>query len=186
MSSPAGPGIRLPPPLIFAAGWAAGWYLGRQLEFEIDGAGAGVAQIALGTGLIGTGLGFVVWAFRTLAAARTTVRPDRASTTLVTTGPFRWTRNPIYLGLTAMYLGAALVTNRAWPIVLLPLVLLVLTVAVIHREETVPARDVFRLRGLRSPRAAVDVMLVSVSSSPSPCPRSFPVSSLLAENRASP
>ena len=93
-------------------------------------------QIALGTGLIGTGLGFVVWAFRALADARTTVRPDRPSSTLVTSGPFRWTRNPIYLGLTTMYLGAALVTNRAWPIVLLPLVLLVLTVAVVHREET--------------------------------------------------
>ena len=131
-----GPAIRVPPPLVFAAGWAAGWYLGRQLEFEIDGAGAGVVQLAIGVALIGVGLGLVGWTFRVLAAAGTTFRPDRAPTALVTTGPFRWTRNPIYLGLTAMYFGAALVTNRAWPIVLLPLVLLVLTSAVVHREET--------------------------------------------------
>ncbi len=151
MGSPAGPAIRVPPPVVFAGGWVAGWYLDRMLEFEIDGAGASVVQLAIGIAVIAAGLALLVWGFRTLVEARTTVRPDRASTTLVTNGPFRRTRNPIYLGLTVLYVGAAIVTNHAWPIVLLPIVLVVLTTAVVHREEaylhqTFPEYEVYARR----------------------------------------
>ena len=50
----------------------------------------------------------------TLWLSRTTVRPDRPATRLVTSGPFRWSRNPIYLGNTVMLAGAALAFGNAW------------------------------------------------------------------------
>ena len=121
--------------MFLAAGWGAGWWLNRQLEFEIDGAGASIAQRLLGALVIAAGALVVARAISTVSHARTTMRPDRAASTLVTPGPFRRTRNPIYLGLLATYLGAAIVTNQAWPIVLLPVVLAALTIAVVHREE---------------------------------------------------
>jgi protein-S-isoprenylcysteine O-methyltransferase Ste14 len=131
----AGPGVRVPPPLIFAGGWLAAWYLDREFPFEIDGAGTSWAQAGLGVLLIGVGLSLIVAAGGALRRAQTPIRPDRPARVLVTGGPFRWTRNPLYLGLTAIYAGAAALANAAWPIVFLPIVLIVLTTTVVHREE---------------------------------------------------
>jgi protein-S-isoprenylcysteine O-methyltransferase Ste14 len=63
--------------------------------------------------------------------------PDyyRPATVLVVHGPFRFSRNPQYLSVTILYLGVAISVNALWPIVLLPVVLLVFTIGVIWREE---------------------------------------------------
>lgn len=55
-----------------------------------------------------------VSAMRALARAKTTIRPDRASTHLVTTGAFSLTRNPIYLANTLIMLGVALISGILW------------------------------------------------------------------------
>jgi protein-S-isoprenylcysteine O-methyltransferase Ste14 len=134
-SEPAPSAVRIPPPVIFLGGFVAAWFLNRLLEFTIDGAGAGWVQIGLGGLLVAAGLALVVSAGTTMTRAGTTVLPHRQATRLVTGGPFRFTRNPIYLGLTAVYLGVAALANAAWPLVLLPGVLAALTVLVIHHEE---------------------------------------------------
>ena len=59
----------------------------------------------------------------------------RPATALVASGPFRVTRNPLYLALTLVYVGAALIVDRVWPLALLPVVIGVLQWAVIRREE---------------------------------------------------
>ncbi|HEX6629907.1 MAG TPA: isoprenylcysteine carboxylmethyltransferase family protein, partial [Gemmatimonadaceae bacterium] len=61
--------------------------------------------------------------------------PNRPATRLATGGPYRLTRNPMYVSLAALYLGVALFANSWWPVALLPLVLLVVDRAVIAREE---------------------------------------------------
>lgn len=134
-SEPAHPDVRIPPPAIFLGGLIAAWVLDRGLEFSIDGAGPGWVQIALGGLLVACGLGLIVTAGTTMRRAGTTLMPHRAATRLVSAGPFRFTRNPIYLALTSLYIGVAILANAAWPLVFLPLVLGVLTVSVIHREE---------------------------------------------------
>jgi protein-S-isoprenylcysteine O-methyltransferase Ste14 len=132
---PRGPGVRFPPLLVYVAGFGAALLLNRELAFEIDGAGVSVPQAAIGAILTAGGIALVVWAIRTLVRSHTTFRPDRPARVLVTAGPYRFTRNPIYVGLTFVYLGAASLTNLAWPLVLLPVVLIAMSVAVIGREE---------------------------------------------------
>jgi len=67
--------------------------------------------------------------------AGTTPNPWRATTSLVTGGPYRFTRNPMYVGFTLWYLAATSWVNALWPLLLLPLVLLVMQRGVIAREE---------------------------------------------------
>jgi protein-S-isoprenylcysteine O-methyltransferase Ste14 len=130
-----GPGIRFPPPLLFLAGFGAAWVLDRRLSFEIDGAGASPTQIAIGAVLLVSGLGLAIWGGQRLVRSRTSIRPDRAARALVADGPYRFTRNPMYVGMTFAYLGIAILTNLAWPVVMLPVVLITMSVAVIRREE---------------------------------------------------
>ena len=61
--------------------------------------------------------------------------PYRPTTTLGTAGPYRYSRNPLYIALTLAYLGAAVVVNTVWPVILLPGLLLVMQWGVISREE---------------------------------------------------
>jgi protein-S-isoprenylcysteine O-methyltransferase Ste14 len=72
---------------------------------------------------------------RTIQKAGTPIRTDRPVPRLVTDGPFRYTRNPGYLGLTMLYAGIAVLRNALWAILLLPLVLYVIQRQVIGREE---------------------------------------------------
>jgi protein-S-isoprenylcysteine O-methyltransferase Ste14 len=76
-----------------------------------------------------------VWARRTMHAAGTNISPLKPSTALVTSGPFRVTRNPLYLALTLLYLGLTLLLNTWWGMVVLVPLLTVMHNGVILREE---------------------------------------------------
>ncbi len=113
----------------------AAWLLNRVLPFEIDDDGAGAIQEAIGGAFLGVGLLLMAWGIVTFARARTAIIPHRAARLLVLDGPYRFTRNPMYAGLTAAYVGASVVLNAVWPILVLPLVLVSLRRFVIAREE---------------------------------------------------
>jgi protein-S-isoprenylcysteine O-methyltransferase Ste14 len=117
------------------AGYVVTWALNQRLEFLIDGKGAQVAQVAIGAVVVAAGLGLMGWGMATFWRARVAVMPIRPARQVVTSGPYRLTRNPMYVGLTFLYFGLALLVNWAWPIVLLPIVLVVMNVVVIEREE---------------------------------------------------
>ena len=68
-------------------------------------------------------------------AEKPAVRPDQSASQLVTQGPYRFTRNPMYTGLTMQYVGGAVLLDSGWPIIVLPIVLFVLVRTVISREE---------------------------------------------------
>jgi protein-S-isoprenylcysteine O-methyltransferase Ste14 len=133
--SSKGPGVRVPPPFIFVAGWAAAWLLNRRLSLEIDGDGASLTQQVVGAMALVVGLGLMGWALLTFSRARTAIVPVRPARVLVESGPYRFSRNPMYLGLSVGYLGLAILLNQGWPILFLPGVLIVLLLAVIQREE---------------------------------------------------
>jgi hypothetical protein len=77
---------------------------------------------------------------RTLRDAGTTIRPDKPAAKLVTDGPFRFSRNPLYLALTLMYAGIALMADSIWALLLLFPVTFIMTRFVIQREEDYLAR----------------------------------------------
>ena len=121
------PGVIAPPPLIFAAAFAAGC-LGRGWLPRIGSRPAGVVLAA------------AAFAFATLAAlvmfrAKTHIDPYRPATALVTSGPFRITRNPLYVSLTLLYCGVALFFAMPAALGTLPLALVALHFGVIRREE---------------------------------------------------
>jgi len=96
---------------------------------------AGVVLFVLGVALAG-------WGWYTFYRAGTTRVPGRPSTTLVTWGPYRFTRNPMYVGLSLAYLGEACLLHQLWPALLLPLTLVYLNLVVVPVEEA-KLREVF-------------------------------------------
>jgi protein-S-isoprenylcysteine O-methyltransferase Ste14 len=130
-----GPGGPIPPTAVYVAGLFGAWLLDRARRFPIDGAGASVAQIVLGVVATGIGVALFTWGLTTFARQRTGIMLQQDATHVVDSGPYRFSRNPMYVAFTVGYFGIALLWNAAWPIVLLPVVLIVLTLGVIVREE---------------------------------------------------
>lgn len=129
------PGVHFPPPFVFVAGFLLGFALDRWVWPFRFGDGARPVFVPGGWLLIVVGLGLMLWAMATFRRARTSLLPFRPASAMVTSGPYRFTRNPMYVGFTLLYLGLSLLMGLAWPLVMLPLVLVALTVLVIRREE---------------------------------------------------
>ena len=89
----------------------------------------------LGAELIVAGLALGISFERALARARTPANPYKPSTSLATTGPYRFTRNPAYLSMTIVYVGIALAADAPWTLVMLVPATLVIQLGVIAREE---------------------------------------------------
>lgn len=133
--APAHPGVRFPPPLLFAAGLGAGWMAHRAWPLPLLGSGGRTAALLLGWGAVAAAGVLLAWAMISFARARTAIFPNQPARMLVLGGPYRFTRNPMYLGMLLLYLGGTLLMNTAWTLPLLPLVLWILHRAVIRREE---------------------------------------------------
>ena len=54
---------------------------------------------------------------------------------IVSAGPYAFTRNPMYLSMTLLYAGISAIVNTAWPLLLLPTVLMLIQYGVIRRES---------------------------------------------------
>ncbi|MEW6324962.1 MAG: isoprenylcysteine carboxylmethyltransferase family protein [Nitrospirota bacterium] len=89
----------------------------------------------LGLSMIGTGVLLAAAGFRAMIRVGTHIDPFKPTTALATDGPFRFTRNPLYLSLTLLYGGIALFVNLPWAMLLLPIVLWMIRRGVIDREE---------------------------------------------------
>ena len=89
----------------------------------------------LGVALLLVGAGIGVWGQRTMGAAGTKVNPSEPTTAIVTGGPFRFSRNPLYVALTLLYLGLSLAVNTGWGFFALVPLLLVMHYGVVLREE---------------------------------------------------
>ena len=86
--------------------------------------------------VLGIGAAIAGWGLVTFRFARTTTVPGQTSSQMVTWGPYRFTRNPMYVGLTIAYVGEALVLRQLWPVVFLPLVIAYVNWIVIPLEES--------------------------------------------------
>lgn len=132
---PTSPGVPFPPPLLFVLGFGAASVAHRERPATLVPADAGIPLDALGSALFFGGLALMFWGAATFYRARTAMYPTQRATALVSGGPYRFTRNPMYLGLTIAYLGGVATVNSVWPLAALPLVLVAVYAFVIRREE---------------------------------------------------
>ena len=126
----------VPPPVYYLAGLAIGF----AIEWGIGGPlfprnKPPLYWLVPGLGLIVAGLALGLVAVITTRRAGSTIRVDRPVTALVISGPYRWTRNPIYLGLALLSAGIAIAANALWPLLSLPVVLTLVRRRHIEREE---------------------------------------------------
>ena len=124
-------GVVAPPPLIFLAGLA----LGFGLEAAFGSSIAGVVQWPLGAVLLALGVVLLSWFLGAFRRAGTPPEPWEETTAIVTGGPYRFTRNPAYVGMALVYAGIAVLASSLWALTPLPLVLLAVDRGVIVREE---------------------------------------------------
>ena len=95
----------------------------------------GWLRATLAAALLFAGLPTVVGARLTLMKAKTNVSPLRPSTYLVVGGPFRWSRNPMYLGINLVLLGISLALRLYWVPLLMPALLTICHHGVVLKEE---------------------------------------------------
>jgi len=125
-------GVVAPPPLIFVAGLVVGFVL----EALLPGADLpAFLQWGLGGLLIVAGLGLLLSFNASFSRKGTAVEPWKPTTAIVTTGPYRFTRNPAYLGMALTYVGIAVLSSALWVLVPLPFAMAVIDRGVIAREE---------------------------------------------------
>lgn len=129
------PGVPVPPPLLFVFGFLVGLLADGVVPVGLFGPARRTIAVTGGWGSIAAGLLVMFWGIATFVRSRTAVMPHLPASRLVTSGPYRFTRNPMYVGLTLTYVGLALLIDTAWPLFVLPLVLVLLVVVVVRREE---------------------------------------------------
>jgi len=120
------------PPLLYVGCAVLGIVLDRvlPLPWPVDG-----ALTPPGLTLMAAALGLDVWAMLTMSRQRANILPHRAATALVTSGPFAWSRNPIYLGNTLLLAGAAFAFASPWLLPMAALAAALVTRLAIRREE---------------------------------------------------
>lgn len=91
-------------------------------------------RLLIGIAFVLAGILLIVWAVKTLLKSNVDPRFKPVGG-IVSNGPFGYTRNPMYLSFTLIYLGILVVFNALWPLLFLPVVIAVLHYGVIKREE---------------------------------------------------
>ncbi|MGH2436543.1 MAG: methyltransferase family protein [bacterium] len=92
-------------------------------------------RFSAGPVLIGASISLGFQALREFRRADTNVEVYKPATALITSGPYRFTRNPLYICLSLAYIGAALIADSLWVLMLLIPVLIVIHYGVVLREE---------------------------------------------------
>lgn len=130
------PPARLPwPPLLMAATVAAGLALDKISGAMMGDLLANLPLRAMGGALIAAALVLDIWCARTLAQQETTILPHRVATSLVTGGPYRFSRNPIYIAHVTLVLGLGLILVAPFIVALTPLLAFGLQKLSIEPEE---------------------------------------------------
>jgi len=135
--------MRVPVPWVFVLGYLAG--VGLQLTvFPRVHLSARTTHVITTCGAVLLVIGAIIagWGLVLFHKARTTTTPGKTSKALVTQGPYRMTRNPMYIGLTIAYLGEMGLLVEIAPIIPLLLVIAYLNWIVIPVEES-QLRDIF-------------------------------------------
>src|SRR5205809_6985955 len=127
-------GVGFPPPLLYAGGFAVGYGAHRLLPIRLWPQPT-MLESVLGWGLLVAGVLLVASAAYLFRRAGTRPTPTKPTSALVIWGPCRFTRNPMYVGMAALYVGGTLLLSDPWPLAFLPVVITLVQRRVIAREE---------------------------------------------------
>lgn len=131
-AAPSNAGVMAPPPAIYGVPLLLGLALQRVRPAAL--LPRRLADV-LGWPLLAAGIGINAWFVLTMRRAETPIDPRQPVVRVITSGPFRFSRNPSYTSFVLIYMGIALLRNTRWPLAFLPAVLGVMQRGVIEREE---------------------------------------------------
>ena len=120
--------------LAFVAGLAVDWF------YPSPFVPTAIPRAWIGGGVFAVGLALAIWAIVAIRKAGTRVEVNKPTTAIVADGPYKFTRNPIYIGMFLGQAGLAIGFDNLWVIAMLVPFYLVIRYGVIAREETYLAR----------------------------------------------
>jgi protein-S-isoprenylcysteine O-methyltransferase Ste14 len=127
------PNVVIHPPiawaLAFVVGLAVGWL------YPLRFVPTSVSRAWIGGGVFAIGLVLAIWAIATMRKAGTRIKTNKPTTTIVASGPYGVTRNPIYIGMFLGQTGLAIGFDNLWILATLVPFYLVIRYGVIFREE---------------------------------------------------
>ncbi len=106
-------GVVLRPPIIYLLPLGAGLLLHYVFPLPFL---PFVLSLVFGILLVAKGAFIMGWALRTFRREGTSEKTNKPTTMIVVTGPFRFSRNPIYGGFIAIYFGVTFLANALWPV----------------------------------------------------------------------
>ena len=124
--------VRIHPPVLLVIHILVAYLLGKFIVLPIA-----VPPILQNVGLGLAGIGFLLGllAFYEFRKARTTLDPHGSVKNIVSGGVYRFTRNPIYLGMVCMLIGFPLTFGNVFGIILVPIFMFLTNKLVIEHEE---------------------------------------------------
>jgi protein-S-isoprenylcysteine O-methyltransferase Ste14 len=126
------PGVIAFPPALFAGTLGLGllihWLVPRHPFPAPVARPIGLAVLMLSIALAG-------WGRATMRRVGTNIDPREPALAIATDGPFRFSRNPLYVAITLFYLGLTLLADALWPLLLLVPLLLITHFGIVLREE---------------------------------------------------
>lgn len=134
-----GPALRFPPVMIFVVGFGIGMMGDVMLPLPVFERFR--YWLVPGAVLVGCAAVLVGWACVVFLKRGTAIYPISRASTLVTVGPYRISRNPMYLAMSAAYGGLALIGQLLWTLLLLPVAMTACYRLVIRREEAYLAAE---------------------------------------------
>ena len=128
-----GPGILFPPPLNYFIGLLFAYAMNRFYQIPMLGPPLSIVLAILAvtpSAVLG------LWELLEFWRARINPLPHKPSSSLVIVGPYRVTRNPMYLSLALLYVSFGFLLSIAWAFIVLPAIMFIMNVYVIRREES--------------------------------------------------
>ena len=142
--------VVIPPPIAWAIAFVAG--LAVDWLYPLPFVPMALSRGWLGSGVFAVGFALAIWAVVTVRRAGTRVEANKPTTTIVANGPYRFTRNPIYIGMFVGQAGLAIGFDSLWMIVMLMPFYLFIRYGVIAREEAYLDRKFGAVYGLYKSR----------------------------------
>lgn len=126
--------VVIPPPIAWALAFGAGLVL--DWFYRSPFVPPAIPRAWVGGGVLALGFALGIWAVTAIRGAGSRVEPNKPTTAIVADGPFKYSRNPIYLGIFLGQVGLAIGFDSLWVLVMLIPLYLVIRYGVVAREET--------------------------------------------------